>query len=214
MVRYFVQNGANVNEGDNDGITPLHAAVIGGFTSVVSFLLDNGAIVNVRDNKCRTALWWAVKLFYPKIASLLLDKDIDVNQEDENRFTPLIVAITSKTYQPTNAISIENGYLVMNSNEYMVKLLIQNGADVNKNEPLLVAGEQDNLNIIDLLIDEGACINKRVNGQEIAFITYACVKKKISIVNLVLKKKCVLNINIKHFVLLALMDVLILLTYY
>lgn len=188
MVRYFVQNGANVNKGDNDGITPLHAAVIGGFTSVVSFLLDNGAIVNVNDKNCRTALWWAVKLYHPKIASLLLDKYIDVNQEDENGLTPLLVAITSKTYQPRNIISMEMGYLVMNCNEYMVKLLIQNGAAVNKNKSLIIAVEQGNLNIIDLLIDEGADINLSLNGKKISLLSYGCLRNNALLVNLVLKK--------------------------
>lgn len=50
MVKDAINNGSSLNETDDNGITPLHAAVEGGNTEIVEFLISMGADKNLPDN--------------------------------------------------------------------------------------------------------------------------------------------------------------------
>lgn len=45
MVEFLVEQGADVNRGDNEGWTPLHATASCGFISIAKYLLEHGANV-------------------------------------------------------------------------------------------------------------------------------------------------------------------------
>lgn len=45
MVEFLVEHGADVNRGDNEGWTPLHATASCGFLSIAKYLIENGANV-------------------------------------------------------------------------------------------------------------------------------------------------------------------------
>lgn len=45
MVEFLVEHGSDVNRGDNEGWTPLHATVSCGFVSIAKYLLEHGANV-------------------------------------------------------------------------------------------------------------------------------------------------------------------------
>ncbi|CAG2064947.1 unnamed protein product, partial [Timema podura] len=45
MVEFLVKNGADLNRGDNDGWTALHATSNCGFVSIARYLIENGANV-------------------------------------------------------------------------------------------------------------------------------------------------------------------------
>jgi hypothetical protein len=49
MVKDAINNGSNVNETDDDGITPLHAAAEDGNIEIVQFLLNLGADKSIVD---------------------------------------------------------------------------------------------------------------------------------------------------------------------
>ena len=44
MVQYLVQQGADINQADNDGITPLSVASSEGHTAVANYLREQGAV--------------------------------------------------------------------------------------------------------------------------------------------------------------------------
>ena len=52
--------GANLNQADPDGITPMVNAIINGHYDVARFLLDKGADPNLADKTGRAALYAAV----------------------------------------------------------------------------------------------------------------------------------------------------------
>ena len=56
MVEFLVQRGADVNRGDNEGWTPLHATASCGFLSIAKFLLDHGANVSSVNNDGELAI--------------------------------------------------------------------------------------------------------------------------------------------------------------
>lgn len=45
MVEFLVEHGADVNRGDNEGWTPLHATASCGFISIAKYLIEHGANV-------------------------------------------------------------------------------------------------------------------------------------------------------------------------
>lgn len=45
MVEFLVEHGADVNRGDNEGWTPLHATASCGFLSIAKYLIEHGGYV-------------------------------------------------------------------------------------------------------------------------------------------------------------------------
>jgi len=50
MVKDAINNGSDVNETDEDGVTPVHTAANGGYLDIVALLIDQGADKSRRDN--------------------------------------------------------------------------------------------------------------------------------------------------------------------
>lgn len=50
MVEFLVKRGADVNRGDNEGWTPLHASASCGFKSIARLLVEKGADVAAVNN--------------------------------------------------------------------------------------------------------------------------------------------------------------------
>lgn len=72
IVKLLLEKGAHVDPQDDDeGKTPLIAAVIEGDESLVSLLLQNGASCTIKDKDGRTPLSWAKKYGYETIVQML-----------------------------------------------------------------------------------------------------------------------------------------------
>lgn len=50
MVEFLVEHGADVNRGDNEGWTPLHATASCGFLSIAKYLIEHGSSVAAVNN--------------------------------------------------------------------------------------------------------------------------------------------------------------------
>jgi ankyrin repeat protein len=59
MAKIFVDNGANVNSVDYEGVSPIFWAALHGDIDMVGMLIRSGAYVDVKDSKGNTPLHWA-----------------------------------------------------------------------------------------------------------------------------------------------------------
>lgn len=84
----------HANEQDEEGFTPLHAAVLGGQETIVQLLINKADVqLDITDKKdAKTALHLACYEGYIDIARALITAGADVNKLDKYGQTPLAVA--------------------------------------------------------------------------------------------------------------------------
>jgi ankyrin repeat protein len=85
--------GADANEGDSEGMTPLMEAAITGQEEVVDLLLANGAKASAVDKSGWTALHFAVQEWRPEIVRKLINAGAPVDAQDRDGNTPLMRAV-------------------------------------------------------------------------------------------------------------------------
>jgi len=152
-VTQLLAQGADVEERNATGETPLIAAALAGRAEVVDFLLANHAKVDARNDRGLTALHAAAYGDHLKVAIALIDHGAAVD-DDQNRYhtTPLIVAA-------------EDGHTDI------VKLLVAKGANLEATEvngftALSQAGAVEKWETVDFLLKAGAaCQPKEVAGE-------------------------------------------------
>jgi len=115
VVKYLVEHGADVNQVNRNGNTPLLVSSENGHLQVVQYLIEHGADVNRGNNNGVTPLWMSSQNGHLPVVQYLIEHGADVNQVDRNGDTPLLV-------------SSQEGHLPV------VEYLIQNGADVNRGD--------------------------------------------------------------------------------
>lgn len=161
-VRLLLSKGAKVDARSKLGRTPLLiAAYNDGAIEAAGLLLEKGADVNARDKTGTSVLALAAAANNLELARILIAKGANVNNVDELGFTPLINAAGNGDH-----------------NAEMVKLLIENGAQVNaksgdsaeivKNGPLMLGhltplqlAAQANYEAAEALLKAGADINAK-----------------------------------------------------
>ena len=141
---------------DSDGDTLLWIGSVSGYTDFVKLLLDYGADVNKPNKYNVTPLMVAALEGHTEIVKSLLDKGAKAVWSDDGERTPVLMACQ------------------INGNAQTVKLLLDAGAkeQINKSEldmkgdfPLRAASSVNKTEIVKLLIEAGADVNKTaVNG--------------------------------------------------
>jgi ankyrin repeat protein len=144
-VRALLSIGADIEEGDRKGQTPLLHAVRREYEEIVKLLLKKGANPNARDSDGNTPLALAVLRDARAIVNLLLEKGADTKVEDAEARTPLVLA-------------------VLQNHEAIVELLLEKGADTEVKDteartPLELAVLQNHEAIVELLLAKGAKID-------------------------------------------------------
>ena len=93
IVKYLIQNGANVNEKLKNGDTILMWAASNGKIDIIKKLISHGAKINEKDVDGYTALFRAISTGNEKVVKLLVDiKSVDVNANFRDGDTALMWA--------------------------------------------------------------------------------------------------------------------------
>ncbi len=147
LVKSLIDGGADVNERDTLGETPLHVAAISDYREIGSLLLENGADINAGDVRGLTPAHAAAWLRYRDMVDLLITHGADINARDKDGYTVLHTAALA-------------------GRKETVSLLIGKGADVNDKSnrsltPLHAAALSGDRETAALLIDKGADVNAR-----------------------------------------------------
>ncbi|KAL0633407.1 hypothetical protein Q9L58_007720 [Maublancomyces gigas] len=189
MVRLLLERGAKVDSRvilGAENITPLHQAAAYGYNPVIEVFLEYGIDINVRGSHpphATTALHSAV--FYRQLATvgLLLRRGADPNIQGTNGITPLNIAVYYHGVSCDNistsilSLLLEHGadtgvwdgrgtplyWAAEAGNVEMVRLLVQNGSNVNLQDcwkghgtPLHGAVGGGNLEVVKVLLESGA----------------------------------------------------------
>jgi ankyrin repeat protein len=178
LVKFLVENGADVNAKYKDNNTALLLACKKSHFDIVKYLVENGAAVNANDSRSSTPLILASKNGNFEIVKFLVENGADVNAKYKADHTALVLA--SK-----------------NSHFEIVKFLIENGADLNakcsdKHQPLILASKNGNLELVKYLIKNGEDVNATNNNNDTALIL-ASKNGHLEIVKLLIESKADLD---------------------
>ena len=89
IVQLMLDAGMDVHVWNDEGMTPLHVAVMEGYShETIQRLLDTGADVHARDDEGLTPLHIAPYYGDPEVVRLLLDAGGDVHVRDDEGITP------------------------------------------------------------------------------------------------------------------------------
>lgn len=92
-IKAALDQGADPNELDRDGRTPLSQAATDNQLEVAKLLLDSGAAVDAQDDLGNSALHYAAQEYHPEMASLFIVHGATVDIEDGHGNTPLWRAV-------------------------------------------------------------------------------------------------------------------------
>lgn len=162
IAKFLINNGANVNTRNNEGITPLLGICSGAGPDfdIVQLLIAKGADINGQDNNGRVPLLDVVIIGNLKVAKFMIEHGANVNAYD-------------KVYS-NNALNLAISF---NKNDSIATLLIENGARLNQkdrdgNSELHIAAMRGLANLIRFLVEKGADVHA-VNKNNHTALYYA-----------------------------------------
>ena len=179
-VKYLLLNGANPEVARiEDKWRAIHLAVLTGNNDILQTLVNRGVELNSKTSQSYTALYMALQAGHSKCMDTLLKAGASVNQQTNKGVTPLLEA--------TN-----------HGRTALVQMLVKYKADPsladnNGLAPIHVtcrnksvdSGDNNCLEVIDMLCDAGAKVNQTViNGQTACYIATqvghdACLRRLI-----------------------------------
>ena len=183
MIEMLSEQGLDVNEGDDEGWTPLHAAAYHGQLKSVCTLLRLGGRESMTKvaGTCGTPLHQAVAKGHKDIVSLLFNEGCPINVVDSEGASVLITAV-------------QYGQI------HMIDMLTEKGLDVNKGDdggwtPLHAAAYHGQLKSVCTLLRLGGRESMtKVAGTRGTPLHQAVAKGHRDIVSLLLNEGCPINV--------------------
>lgn len=181
----LIEKGLNIDEFCRAGITPLMRAAQDGDIQMIESLLQRGADVNMRDNEGKSSIFYALDRYVygyhknVKVIQLLIAHGVLIDIQTKEKLTPLTYAIQTGPLEHIQLLldagaRIDltdcNGhtalYFAIQKNRIdRLTLLFTYGVNMQNERLSLHAAVGADPNIIQLLLDRGACINERdANG--------------------------------------------------
>jgi ankyrin repeat protein len=149
----MIAKGANVNQTQADGTTPLHWAVYRIDRELVDALLKKGARADVVNRYGASPLAEAVRVANVEIVAMLLEAGANANVANEDDQTALMLAART-------------------GNVAVAKLLVQHGADVNRREKyrdqsaVMWAAAEGHADMVAFLVSKRADLTVRAKAND------------------------------------------------
>lgn len=182
VVELLLQNGADPDPVNDNGVTPLWLAAQGGYDEIVGMILERDSPDKKIDvdvewkTKERRPLHQAARYGHLKVSRLLLAKGADYDPVDSEGITPL-------------------WYAARNGNAELIRELLEAGAKVDvtpyghSNQPIHVASRNGHVEAVRVLLEYGADPTPEKNtldDSELSPFLHACMSGKVELVNLFL----------------------------
>lgn len=162
--------------------TLLHiAAKVKHSGAIINLLVEKGIDVNILDKCGNTPLLDSVLYGCPENLKLLIQLGGDIEKENFENDSPLSIACSDEYFDcvqllikhgaKINKVSPPSltGSTPLRSAIYyaedldLVKYLVENGADINLNNPIMAAISVENIEILEYLIENGVELDKAKN---------------------------------------------------
>ena len=149
----MIAAGANVNQAQPDGTTPLQWATYRVDRELVDRLLKRGAKANVVNRYGASPIAEAVRVASPELAAMLLEAGADPNAANEDDMTVLMLAART-------------------GNVAVAELLVKAGADVNRRErykdqsAVMWAAGENHPEMVAFLVAKGADLSIRAKSTD------------------------------------------------
>jgi len=211
IVKLLIINGADTNAQDKYGSTPLMTANKKEKIDLVKLLIQNGADVNAKNKDAKTILFLALKTLNKDLIELLIQNGADVNTPIGDGYTILMLVVLGSSKEGLKKITKEKSDLdsevikekmALLSSVKFLKMLIQNGADVNTQDKngftaLMLAVAIGHSNMVEFLIHNGAKVNTQYKYGATALIN-AIGHKHADIVKILIKNGADVNAQDEH----------------
>jgi ankyrin repeat protein len=215
ILEKLILEGAELNAGNENKMTPLLLAVSAGHKSTLDLLLHYKADTKKKDTDDRTALHYASYCGHEDIVRELLNNNKrSVNKKDAFHQTPVHYAINASNDDIVGLLADNKGNIrsdkenlqgllinhISGENFNIVNFLLDHNAKANGEiygtTPLIIAAGNSSLEMVDLLLEQGASVN-RSNENQISPLLSACLTGRLEVVNYLLEKDANVNVQSK-----------------
>ena len=93
VVRFLLDNGADLHAQDASGRTVLMYGAWGGDVEMIRFLLDHGADLHAQDASGTTVLMYGARESAVEVVRFLLENGADINRQNDYGITVLMYAV-------------------------------------------------------------------------------------------------------------------------
>ena len=161
-VKFLVGKGANVNEPDSQGWTPLQSAARQRHDDMIKQLIDLKADPNLADSGNMTPLIAAMMRDHVPSIKALLDNGADIEKAGPQGFRPLALAIAEDKYEAAKALMEAGADVnVASGAEELTPLMIAAGQTAPAEGAVFLPGSTRPIDIAKGLLERGADVNAK-----------------------------------------------------
>ncbi len=173
MMKLLIENRANINYTDENGLNPLNIAVQNGDVQLTKFLMTNKANANILMPDGSGLIEYAITQNNMDLLQVLVENGADIDYAGISSLTPLMVA---------SKLGLDNVVRIL-----LARKIDINAIDINGNTALHLAAGNSQLSVIRLLLDKNPNLDIQNNDGNTA-LHLAVISGNIDIVGEIVLK--------------------------